>query len=81
MTPYGGVRVQHALALGDDDPTPNPAIGGFAGIRLGEPDLGISPELGIFYSPTDTFMETDWVVVPSITVHGGRLLKALGIGF
>lgn len=81
MTPYGGLRVQHALALGDDDPTPDPAIGAFAGIRLGEPDLGISPELGIFYSPTDSFMETDWVVVPSITVHGGRLLKALGIGF
>ena len=81
MTPYGGLRVQHALALGDDDPTPNPAIGAFAGVWLGEPDLGVSPELGIFYSPTDAFMETDWVVVPSITVHGGRLLKALGIGF
>ena len=81
MTPYGGLRVQHALALGDDDPTPNPAIGAFAGVRLGEPDLGVSPELGIFYSPTNAFMETDWVVVPSITVHGGRLLRALGIGF
>ena len=81
MTPYGGVRVQHALALGNDDPTPSPAVGAFVGVRLGEPDLGISPELGIFYSPTDTFMETDWVVVPSITVHGGRLLRALGIGF
>lgn len=80
MTPYGGVRFQHVIALGSDDSTPDPALGAFAGIRLGEPDLGISPELGIFYSPTDTFMETDWVVVPSISVHGGRLLKALGIG-
>ncbi len=81
MTPYGGMRIQHELALGSDDPTPSPAIGAFAGVRVGEPDLGFSPELGVFFSPTDAFLETDWVVVPSITVHGGRLLRALGIGF
>lgn len=81
MTPYGGIRVQHLLPLGDDVPTPSPAFGGFFGVRLGEPDLGISPELGLFYSPTDTLFETDWVVVPSVTVHGNRLLQALGIGF
>lgn len=81
MTPYGGLRVQHLLPLGNDTFAPSPAVGGFFGIRLGEPDLGISPELGLFYSPTDTLFETDWVIVPSVTVHGNRLLQALGIGF
>ncbi|NNF57848.1 MAG: hypothetical protein HKN04_06365 [Rhodothermaceae bacterium] len=81
MTPYGGVRVQHLLPLSNDALSPNPAFGGFVGVRLGEPDLGISPELGIFYSSTDTLFETDWVIVPSVTVHGSRLLQALGIGF
>lgn len=80
MTPYGGIRIQHELALGSDDRSPSPAVGAFAGVRVGQPDLGFSPELGVFFSPTDAFLETDWVVVPSITVHGGRLLRALGIG-
>ena len=81
LLPYGGVRVQHLLPLGDDAPAPDPALGLFAGLRLGEADLGISPELGVFYSPSDALFQSDWVVVPSVTVHGGRLLEALGIGF
>jgi hypothetical protein len=78
--PYGGVRVQHLLPLDDAAPAPEPAVGGFAGLRIGEADLGISPELGLFYSPSDALFASDWVVVPSVTVHGGRLLRALGIG-
>lgn len=81
LTPYGGVRVQHLLPLADDAPTPEPALGLFGGVRLGEADLGISPELGVFYGPSDALFQSDWIIVPSVTVHGGRLLDALGLGF
>ena len=81
LAPYGGLRVQHLLPLGEEAPAPDPAVGVFVGVRLGEADLGVSPEMGLFYSPTDALFQTDWVVVPSVTVHGSRLLRALGIGF
>jgi hypothetical protein len=80
LVPYGGARLQHLLPLGDDAPAPDPAFGVFAGLRLGEADLGISPELGVFYGPSDAQFQGDWIIVPSVTVHGGRLLEALGIG-
>lgn len=81
LVPYGGVRFQHLLPLDDEAPAPDPAVGLFAGVRLGEADLGISPELGIFYGPSDALFQGDWIIVPSVTVHGNRLLQALGIGF
>jgi hypothetical protein len=81
LVPYGGARLQHLLPLGDDAPAPDPAFGVFAGVRLGEADLGVSPELGLFYGPSDALFAGDWIIVPSVTVHGGRLLEALGIGF
>ena len=39
----------------------------------------IAPELGLFYSPTSGFGESDLVVVPSVTVRGSGLLRALGL--
>ena len=81
MVPYGGLRLQHLLPLAADAPSPDPALGAFIGVRLGAADLGISPELGLFYSPSDALFQRDWVIVPSVTVHGSGLLRALGIGF
>ena len=81
IVPYGGVRVQHLLPLEGGAPAPDPAVGAFFGVRLGEADLGVSPEIGVFYGPSDALFQRDWIIVPSVTVHGNRLLEALGIGF
>lgn len=80
VTPYGGVRFQ-ALAPLDDGPAPPVATGLLGGVRLSHGDLAIFPEIGLFYAPNDLLNAPDWIIVPSITVAGDRLLQALGIGF
>jgi len=76
--PYGGARAQLLGPFGSNNETVG-AVGVFGGVRLGEPDLAIFPELGVFYSPTGGFGETDWIVAPSVTVRGDGLLRALGL--
>ena len=78
LTPYGGVRAQYLGPFGNDNENVF-ATGVFGGIRFGEPNLAIAPELGLFYSPTSGFGESDLVVVPSVTVRGSGLLRALGL--
>lgn len=82
VTPYGGVRVMQVLPLGSGVPSDTPTAGLFAGARLGTTRLGISPEVGVFYDESALGVRTSRVVVvPSITVHGGGLLRALrGLG-
>ena len=79
VTPYGGVRVQDLSAFASDGLGSAPAVGLFAGGRFGWPDLALSPELGVFYSPSPLRGGRDVVVVPSVTVRGDRLRKALGL--
>ena len=55
------------------------AVGVFAGARFGWPDLAVSPELGVFYSPSPLFRDDDLIIVPSVTVRGDRLRRALGL--
>ena len=80
VAPFGGVRAQALLPLDTDRPDVPVALGVFGGIRIGRGDLAIFPELGVFYLPSEILGEPDWVVVPSLTIHGDRLLKALGVG-
>ena len=80
VVPYGGVRVQHLVpfsenAIGLDQP----AIGAFGGARFGWSDLSISPELGVFYSPSPVGQDDDLIYAPSVTVRGDRLMRALGL--
>ena len=79
VAPYGGVRVQDLAPVAADALNPPPAVGVFAGARLGWPDLAISPEVGVFYSPAPISGERSVVVVPSLTVRGDRLRRALGL--
>ncbi|HLA64436.1 MAG TPA: hypothetical protein VK610_08400 [Rhodothermales bacterium] len=79
LTPYGGLRAQALVPLGDGPEAPV-ALGAFGGVRLASGDLAIYPELGVFYAPTEPFRGSDWIIVPSITIAGDRLLRALGIG-
>jgi hypothetical protein len=80
LTPYGGVRFQ-ALAPLDDGPAPPVATGLFGGVRLAHGDIAIFPEVGLFYAPNDLLGQPDWIIVPSLTIAGDRLLQALGVGF
>lgn len=79
VTPYYGVRVQDLTPFSGDALNTQPAAGVFFGARLGWPDLAVSPELGVFYSPTPLVGTKDVVVVPSVTVRGERLMRALGM--
>jgi hypothetical protein len=78
FVPYGGARAQVLGPFGSDNETFG-ALGVFGGLRFGEPDLAIAPELGLFYSPSSRFGEGDWILAPSVTVRGSGLLRALGL--
>ena len=78
VTPYGGVRVQDLTPFSDGLAS-GPAVGLFVGGRFGWPDLAVSPELGLFYSPSPLAGDNDVVVVPSVTIRGERIRRALGI--
>lgn len=79
VVPYGGIRVQDLTAFSGDAQGSSPAVGLFVGGRFGWPDLALSPELGVFYSPSPLSGGRDVIVVPSVTVRGDRLRKALGL--
>ena len=79
VTPYGGLRAQDLTPFYGDAVGSAPALGVFAGARLGRPDLAVSPELGLFYSPSPFRDGSDLIVVPSVTLRGDRLRRALGI--
>lgn len=79
IVPYGGVRVQDLTPFADDALDTAPAVGVFVGSRFGWPDLAIAPEVGVFYSPSSLARDDDVIIVPSVTVRGDRLRKALGL--
>ncbi len=79
IVPYGAVRLQDLSPFGRDALASSPAVGLVVGGRFGWPDLAISPEIGLFYSPSPLAGDDDVIVVPSVTVRGDRLRKALGL--
>ena len=79
IVPYGGARVQHLVPFSQDAESPAPALGVFGGARFGWSDLSLSPELGVFYSPSITGLDSDVIYAPSVTVHGDRLIRLLGL--
>ena len=79
IVPYGAIRLQDLTAFAPDALGSAPALGLVIGGRFGWPDLAVSPELGVFYSPSPFAGDDDLILVPSVTVRGDRLRKALGI--
>ena len=79
VVPYGGVRVQDLIPFSQDAEDSAPAIGIFGGGQFGWDDLGLSPELGIFYSPAPDGRDSDILFAPSVTFRGDRLIRALGL--
>ncbi len=77
-TPYGGLRGMQVMPLSRHAVSDRPSVGGFFGVRFGKGDFGVSPELGIYHDPSALELrERHWLLIPSITVHGDRLMSAI----
>ncbi len=77
-TPYGGMRFMQTFPLSSEAEYDLPTIGPFGGVRLGTADLGASLEVGVFYDDSALDLRSrDIIVVPSISVHGSGLIRAL----
>lgn len=78
FVPYGGLRVMQVAPIAEGAVHDRPTAGGFAGLRIGSVDFGISPEIGVFYDHSALGARTgDLIVVPSISVHGADLIRLI----
>jgi hypothetical protein len=79
VTPYGGLRAMQTLPLSESAVSDTPTVGGFIGIRIGDRELGISPEVGVYYDEPALDISNDDPVlfIPSVTIHGRGLLSDL----
>ena len=78
FVPYGGLRVMQVAPLAQGAVRDRPTAGGFVGLRVGSADFGISPEIGVFYDHSALGLRKgDLVIVPSISVHGDRLIRMM----
>ena len=79
VVPYGGLRVLQVVPLSTSAVHDRPTMGGFAGLRLGSADAGISLELGAYYDRSALKLRRgEFVIVPAVNLHGeriGRLLR------
>jgi len=81
FVPYGGVRAMQVLPIGIDAAADTPTLGSFVGVRIGDADLGFSSEVGVYYDKPAFDVKARRVhVIPSITLHGSRLIEALSSG-
>ena len=79
LTPYGGSRIMQTLPLSESAASDTPTVGGFFGVRIGNKQLGISPEVGLYYDEPALDISNDNPVlfIPSVTIHGRGLLDDL----
>ena len=79
VTPYGGLRAMQTLPLSESAVSDTPTAGGFFGMRIGNRQLGISPEIGIYYDEPALSISNDdpILVIPSVTIHGRGFLDDL----
>jgi hypothetical protein len=81
FVPYGGLRVMQVAPLSPDAVHDTPTAGGFLGLRIGSAELGVSPEVGVFYDHSALGVRRgNTVVVPSLNVHGDELIRVLRQG-
>jgi len=81
FVPYGGLRVMQVAPLSPDAVHDTPTAGGFLGLRIGSPEFGISPEVGVFYDHSALGVRKgNMVVVPSLNFHGDELIRILRQG-
>jgi hypothetical protein len=81
FVPYGGLRVMQVAPLSPDAVHDTPTAGGFLGLRIGSPEFGVSPEVGVFYDHSALGVRKgNVVVVPSLNFHGDELIRILRQG-
>ena len=69
--PYGALKVMQTIPIERNALQDTPAMGLAVGWRFGEFDMGIIPELAIWYDqPVVGNRSGNWVVVPSVTLNG-----------
>ena len=79
VVPYGGLRIMQVAPLSTSAVNDSPTAGGFFGVRFGKAGEGFSPEIGIFHDKSALgIRDRDFIIVPSITVHGGSLRSLFG---
>ena len=72
--PYGGIRLMQVAPMSSSVPSDRPTAGAFLGWRIGSRNLGIAPEVGVFYDHSALHLRSsDVIVVPSITFYGNPL--------
>lgn len=81
FAPYGRLRVMQVAPLSPDAVHDTPTAGGFFGLRIGSPEFGVSPEVGVFYDHSALGVRKgNTIVVPSLNFHGDELIRILRQG-
>lgn len=75
LTPYGGLRVAQVARLSQSAVNDSPTAGGFLGVRIGSEELGVSPEVAVYYDRSALGLRSgNVIVVPAVVVHGSKLI-------
>jgi hypothetical protein len=78
ISPYGGLHAVQVAPLSSGATHDTPTVGLFAGLRMGDGENAVSPELAVFYDHSALHIRRgDLLIVPSITVRGDGLLRML----
>ncbi len=79
VRPYGGLRAMQTLPLSASAVSDTPVVGGFFGMRIGNRQFGISPEVGVYYDEPALDISNDDPIlfIPSVTIHGHGFLSDL----
>jgi hypothetical protein len=72
LTPYGGLRAMQVVPITRGAVHDSPTAGLFGGLRIGDGDFIISPEIGVFYDRSALHVRSaDVIVVPAVTLERG----------
>jgi len=78
FTPYGGLHAGQTLPLSHQAKWDSPTAGGFAGLRIGKEQLGVSVEVGVYYDRSSLGAHSsDVIVVPALVIHGEDLIDGI----
>lgn len=71
VTPYGGLRVMQVAPLSRGAVHDTPTAGGFLGLRIGSAEMGVSPELAVYWDRSALGLrDRSIIIVPTIALHG-----------
>jgi hypothetical protein len=72
VTPYGGLRAMQVVPITRGAVHDSPTLGLFGGLRLGDDDFVLSPEIGVFYDRSALHVRNaSVIVVPALTLERG----------